>query len=359
MGKSKTIVGIHYDLGHDKLVYQSQKFLKILEHNKIETRLLYAGDRSFWERVRDCDLVIYQWGHHDYYRQIGRSILPVIESQLNIRCFPNLVSSWLYDDKIREYYFLKELNFPMIESWIFYDEKCALGFAKNARYPLVFKLRSGAGSNMVLLLKNKIHAKQYVKLMFRKGVHYNKNLPGTLAKIIRSEGAFRYFRKKIGKLKHAIKEKNIYFKEDWYIHRNYIMFQKFLPGNSYDTRVVVIGNHACAFQRFNRPNDFRASGSSCYSLDPQGIDLRFIEIAFEISKHAGFDSMAYDFLYDETKQPAIAEISYIFGSRSGSKANQCPGYWDDNLDWHNGRPDVAFFILKHLLNEPNLKNPEG
>lgn len=351
------IVGVHRNLGHDQFLPSAQKLLEILKHNKIETRLLYAGDSSFWDSVRECDLVIFQWGHHDYYRQIARAILPVVETQLKIRCFPNLVSSWLFDDKIREYYFFKALNLPMIESWIFYDEKSAFEFVEKASFPLVFKIKSGAGSQMVTLLTNQKQAQKYIRQMFRKGIPCNKVMPGTLLQTIKTDGLNHFIRKRIGKLRKRVQSGNFHFQEDWATHRNYILFQRFLPQNQYDTRVVVIGRNAFAFQRFNRPNDFRASGGGTYSLDPRRIDTRFIKIALDISKQLGFDTMAYDFLYDENKNPAIAEISYTFGSRHGSKINHCPGYWDEELNFHNENPDVALFTLKHLLGEPNLSAP--
>ena len=351
------IVGIHYDLEYDKFTYETQKFLDILKYNKIETRFLYAGEPNFWQNVKDCNLVIFRWGHHDYYRQIARSVLPVIESQLQIRCFPNLFSSWLYDDKIREYYCFEQLNLPMIQSWIFYDEKGAVDFLKNAKFPLVFKLRGGAGSQMVTLLKTEAQAKKLVKIIFRKGIHNYKILPGTLLKTIQNDGINHFIRKRLGKFKKKIKSGNIYFQRDWIVQRNYTLFQKFLKRNEYDTRVVVIGRNAFAFQRFNRSNDFRASGSDSFSLDPNRIDRQFIKIAFEISKRMGFDTMAYDFLYDDDNKPAIAEVSYTFGSKSGSKVDQCPGYWDEELNFHYEQPNVALFTLRHLLNEPNLSLP--
>lgn len=44
-------------------------------------------------------------------------------------------------------------------------------------------------------------------------------------------------------------------------HKGYIYFQDFIPNNNYDTRVKVIGNRCAALRRYNRKNDFRASGS--------------------------------------------------------------------------------------------------
>src|SRR6185503_17089802 len=46
----------------------------------------------------------------------------------------------------------------------------------------------------------------------------------------------------------------------------YILLQEFLSNNKFDTRVTVIGNRAFAYRRFNRPNDFRASGSGNFDV---------------------------------------------------------------------------------------------
>lgn len=352
------LVGIHPDMKHGGLGHDSQALLDILKYNDIKTALIYAGSSSFWDEVAKCDLFIFQWTHHDYYRQIARSILPVIENHLRIRCFPNLQSSWLYDDKIRQYYVLKAHGFPIIESWVFYDRTNALTFLREAaHYPLVFKLRSGAGSRMIRLLENEACARRYVTRMFRDGVSYKKGLPGELWDQLRQKGVLATMRKKLGGLKHRILENVPHYDEDWFTHKNYVLVQRFLPNNAHDTRVVIIGNHAFAFVRYNRPEDFRASGSNRCEFDPKTIDLKFVEMAFQVSKRFRFDSMAYDFLYDQRGRPAIAEMSYVFGSITGSKVVYCPGYWDDKMAWHEKRTEVPYCILSHLLNKADLKNP--
>ena len=76
-----------------------------------------------------------------------------------------------------------------------------------------------------------------------------------------------------------------------------------------------------------------------------------------VSIVARFDVMAYDFLYDADNQPAISEISYTFGAAHGSKISECPGYWDDQLTWHNQLIDSAYFILSQIINTSSLKQP--
>lgn len=350
------LVGLHPNLKHGRLGMDSKKFQDILDFNKIDNRILYSGNENFWDEVSKCDFFIFQWTQRDYFRQIARSILPIIENQLKIKCFPSNLSSWIYDDKIREYYILKLHNFPVIQSWIFYDVDNALEFIDKVEYPLVFKLRSGAGSQMVRLVRNKSAAKKYVRLMFNRGARYNIGLPGKHLDELKHNGPFKLARKQLGKLKLRITDKEFFFNENWYIHKNYLYLQKFLPNNSYDTRVVIIGNQAFSIQRRNFFNDFRASGTNNHVYDPQKIDLRFVEIAFQVSKVFGFNVMAYDFLYDENNEPAIAEISYVFGSSlGGSRISNCPGFWDKKMTWHPGKTDVAHCILASFLGKPDLK----
>jgi glutathione synthase/RimK-type ligase-like ATP-grasp enzyme len=132
------------------------------------------------------------------------------------------------------------------------------------------------------------------------------------------------------------------------------LFQKFLPNNLFDTRVSIIGERAFAFRRFNRKNDFRASGSGLIDYDKSGIDRRSIEIAFTISNKLRFQSMAYDFLLNEKKELEICEISYTYVDKA---VYDCPGFWDKNLDWHEGHFWPQYCQLVDALKLPNLKQP--
>jgi glutathione synthase/RimK-type ligase-like ATP-grasp enzyme len=298
------LVGLHTNLNRGQLGLDSKRFQDILNYNKIDNLILYAGDQTFWDRIVECDFFIFQWTQRDYYRQIAQTILPIIENQLKIKCFPNHLSSWIYDDKIRQYFLLKLHGFPAIKSWIFYDIDQALNFINRAEFPLVFKLRSGAGSIMVKLLKDKKAAKNFARLMFQDGVNYDHGLPGRYFDYIKRKETLRLLRIKLGQLRREVSEGRKYFDEDWFLHKNYLFLQEYMPDNQYDTRVVIIGKQAFAFQRRNFANDFRASGSGENIYEPRHIDLKFVEVAFQVSKHFGFNSMAYDFLYDKDKKPA-------------------------------------------------------
>ncbi|PLX78343.1 MAG: hypothetical protein C0616_14725, partial [Desulfuromonas sp.] len=118
----------------------------------------------------------------------------------------------------------------------------------------------------------------------------------------------------------------------WLTHKGYALFQEFLEGNPYDTRVTVIGERAFGFRRFNRPNDFRASGSGKIDYTPDEIAPEFIRLAFDTARRLRSQSCAIDGLW-RGSQPVVGEVTYTYTSWA---VHECPGYWDENLDWHAG-----------------------
>ena len=345
------LVGIHKDQ-YCKFCKFLTRYEIILDYNGINHIRLDASESDFWKKVSKLDLFIFRWAHFDWPKQLAHTILPIIENEMKIKCFPNQATCWHYDDKIREYYLLKQAGFPVVDSYIFWDKKKAIEWANNANYPVVFKLKGGASSQNVLLVNNRLKARKLIKKMFGSGINPDK---------------FTFF----GSTKW--KEFNLYKTihhcggnvlrkcrvEDispfWQRHKNYVLFQRFLPNNNYDTRVYIIGNRAVAVRRFNRKNDFRASGSGIKDKNHKKIDLNFIKIAFDISKKLQLQSMAYDFLYDENGDPAICEISYTFPDYA---FYEYPGYWDSNLNWHESHYWPQYFHLMDALNMPDLKQPE-
>lgn len=345
------LVGIHIDQ-YGKFCPFLQKYEDILDYNGIDHVRLDANDWDFWDKLKKLDLFIFRWSHTDWPKQLAHTIFPIIENEMKIKCFPNQATCWHYDDKIREYYLLKLGGFPIVESYIFWDKKKALRWSETTNYPVVFKLKGGAGSQNVLLVKKKSIAKKFIIKMFGSGINPNKfYFSGSTRR-----KDFNLF-KSIHHLGLNILKK--YRGEDiypfWQKHKNYVLFQKFLPNNNYDTRVTVIGNRAFGYRRFIRKNDFRASGSHNFDTNKKLIDERCVEVALKVSKTMGFQSMAYDFLFNEKNETEFTEISYTF---IDWMIQSCPGYWDSNLNWHEGHYWPQYFQLMDALEMPELKQPE-
>ncbi len=201
------------------------------------------------------------------------------------------------------------------------------------------------------MLKSRSKAKSLTRKIFKRGIHQEKI--GLINRLkVFNFSLYKYYRFYGIKIRDYLVGKD--YSKMWQVQKNYVLFQKYLPNNDYDTRVAVTGNRAFAFKRFNRPNDFRASGSNNWDIDQNSIDKEFIRIAFEVSKRLKFKSMAYDFIYDENHKPSIVEISYCYGDYP----EYSTGYWDTNMIWHPGRYWPQYFELVDLLQMPDLKQPE-
>lgn len=343
------LVGLYKFTYPEFQIRRNEIYKRILSHNNIPFIELDLNDPDFWEKLKTVDLFLFRWAHIDDHHQIAETILPIIDYELNINCFPNLYTCWHFDDKVKQYYLLKSYNFPTIESYIFWDKNEALKWAEKTQYPVVFKLKKGAGSSNVIMLKNFADTKKIVNQIFGKGIP---------ASGIKHKGKVKFrdfehfLRVKIDKL-FLNRLKNIE-PQTWQIAKNYALFQKFLPNNQFDTRVTTIGNKVFAFRRFVRENDFRASGSGNIDFNKDKIDLKMVELAQKISKKLNFQSMAYDFLYNENGEPEICEMSYTFVDWG---IHKCEGYWDENLNFHEGHFWPQFTQLKDLLNNNTLEQP--
>lgn len=340
---------------HNKIDEELEVYKKILRFNSIEIVDLEIDQNDFWEKVSSLDVFIYKFANVDDQKYLAYNIIPVIKKTYNIKCFPDLLSMWLYDEKIRQYYFLRSKYYPVVDSYIFYSKQKALQWIENrAEYPLIYKLSAGAGSMNVKLMKNKTDCKKMVNKMFGSGVkngefgfmNYFKTYNYNFRKIVKSS---------------LINVRNKYFQKfrnnNFSISKNYVYFQKFLKNNEYDIRVTTAGDKVHAFRRLNRQNDFRASGSDLWDINPDKIDKRILKIALEISIKFNFSAMAYDFLYDEKKNPVIVEMSYLYGG--AGYPDFMNGYWDKDLNWHEGRYWPQYFELMSLLNLPDFKMPDN
>ena len=316
---------------NNKLTTYSEKLLRILVGNNILHRLIDPNSPTLLSDLKECSHLLFHHSQGDTDIRIYETLYN-IATRYGIKCMPNYDSYWMYEDKIKEYYLLKINDFPIIDSWVFWNIEYADAYLDEATYPIVAKLPKGAASMNVVLVNSPEEGRTINRQVFTKGVKAGKLHSKTSLSSLRKAGMIKSTRKSLRSLlinAGFMKDKS-YFPE-WQIQKDAIMYQKYLPNNSFDQRITIIGNRGFGARRYVREHDFRASGSGNIDLDPKKIDLRCIEIAFSISKKYNFSTMGYDFIYDEDKKPYINEFGYCFAD---SVIHGCQGYWDDQGVWH-------------------------
>lgn len=332
----------------------SEKFREILERNSIPFRLIDPNSNSLLKDLKECSHLIFRHSQGDTDILLYEAVFNIAKNVFHIKCSPDYETFWPYENKVKEYYLLKSYEFPVVDSNIFWNYTPAFKFLKQAQFPIVAKLKKGAGSSNVVIINSLSDGKKIVEQVFKKGVKPGKLKSKTNLASLSKVGVFKFWYEQI---KSQLISLGILGERDeypeWQIQRDSILFQKYLPDNKFDTRVTIIGKRAFAFRRYVRSNDFRASGSGNFDLDPHNIDTKCLEIAFSISKKLNFETMAYDFIYDENKDPFICEISYCF---TDWIVKNCPGYWDESLNWHAGHNWPQYYQLVDFLQKNDLES---
>ena len=303
-----------------------KKWIEFIAQKGVEVLPVDMMRSDILNLVKECDGVMWHFHHSPLDKQVASKILPVIEEVLNIPVWPNYHTRWHFDEKIAQHYLLQALGVPSVKSWVFWNYEEAKKFIENdALFPLVFKLSVGAGAANVMKVDSQKEAFKLLEEMFCTGIFpYSVNEYAEKSNIrTKLDNTYKYL------------FRGIQFPLPGYyqVQKDYIYFQKFLPGNDNDVRITVIGDRAFGFIRYNRDGDFRASGSGKIDVDPANIPIEAVKVAHEVSRKNGFQSMAYDFLRDEKGEYLINEISYGYADWA---VYDCPGYWDCNLNWHEG-----------------------
>ncbi len=274
---------------------------------------------------------MWRFGYLSTEMAIAKRVLQGIEYGMRIPVFPNAQTAWHFEDKISQYYLLRAAQFPTPNTTILWNEEDALEFCETASYPIVVKLASGFQSRNVRLVTRRAEAVNLTRRLFKAGM-LSLDHPGSAARRLLG-ASFIPLKLLLGRSVPAD------------IQSGYLLAQEFLPDNEFDTRVTVIGKRAFAFRRFNRPGDFRASGSGRIDWDPARVDPEMIRLAFRLTAHLGTQSLAIDGL-KRGGVPVIAEISYTYASWA---VRDCPGHWRGGeqgmLEWVPGemRPEDAIF----------------
>jgi glutathione synthase/RimK-type ligase-like ATP-grasp enzyme len=324
----------------------SSIWINYCKTNQIPYKTVNCYESNIISQLEDCDILM--WHHHHTDAKdvlFAKGLLFALE-QAGKKVFPNFNTGWHFDDKVGQKYLLEAINAPMAEAWVFFEKKDALAWIEKTTFPKVFKLRGGAGSTNVKLISSKKQAQKMVKKTFGAGFRaYDKW----------NDLKEQYLRYKQGKLTGLALAKSIRrvfvstrFARTVGNQKGYIYFQEFIPNNDSDIRVITIGEKAFAIKRMTRPNDFRASGGGMIKFEKELIDERCIKIAFETSNKMNASCVAYDFVFDGNNNPLIVEINYGFAHEPYLN---CPGYWDKDLNWHEGKFNQVEWILEEIIRE--------
>ena len=338
------MIGIHNRPGSF-----SDRWIAYCREREVPFKIVNAYDSDIVSQLAECRGFMWHWHFGKHADQLFARQLALALQARGMQVFPDTHTAWHYDDKLGQKYLLEALNLPLAPVHVFYEMERALAWLDSASYPIVFKLRGGAGSRNVRLIKNVREAKSVVRRAFASGFPAFDTSARTRELIwrFRRDGGWKalsripywYLRGVLGDVPAEAKHLPI--------QKGYVYFQEFIPHNAFDQRFIVIGNRCLCIQRAVREGDFRASGSGQLSYTPALFPKPAIALAFRVAESLKSQSVAIDIMYDRDGRPLIGEVSY--GFPKGAFAESCPGYFDRNLGWNSDNVVPEKYIIEDFV----------
>lgn len=334
------MIGIHYTKNSF-----CERWIAYCETHRVPFKLVNCYNNDIIEQLHDCDALF--WHHQQgspkdivFAKQLLFSL-----QQSGKKVFPDFNTGWHFDDKVGQKYLLEALGIKeFVPTYVFYAKSEATEWAKHTTFPKVFKLRGGAGSQNVKLVRTKEEVFRIIRKAFGKGFS-PYDAWGSLKERVRKYrlGKMPLYEvlKGFARLVIPPPYARIMGRE-----RGYVYFQEFIPGNSFDIRIIVIDKKAFALKRFVRKDDFRASGSGSFKYEKEEFDTRCISLAFDYTQRLQAQCIAYDFVFDAKNNPKVIEVNYGFAP---SGYDDCPGYWDESLTWNEGKFDPYGWMIELIL----------
>lgn len=325
----------------------TDRWIDYFQSKGIAIRIVDCYRSDILEQLADCSGLMWHWTQYDFKAQLlARQLTCALEAS-GKKVFPNFRTCWHFDDKVGQKYLLEAVKAPLVKSYVFYDKKEASQWLDTISFPVVFKLKGGAGSINVQLVDSKRKAHNLITKAF------NKGFPKINRFSLLKDRFWHYKRDKnvsafLGILKGLAR---LFTPTDYEkssgLEKGYVYFQEYVPGNDCDIRVITIGNKAVAIKRMVRNGDFRASGSGTILYDPDQINPECIQIAFEVSSKLKAQCLAYDFIKSKSGFK-IVEISYAFSTKA---YDYCPGHWNSDLVWQNEPINLQHVMASNFVDE--------
>lgn len=280
---------------HCDYIYQPDNWYKrfefILKSKNIDYKLidlLRKDPDEELEDYEDGDFLIGRFGHLEFDKNRIKPIYKDLHEKFKGKIFPKYITYFYYDEKDKQIELFKKEKYPAPKN-VFLENNSEIKKIKEncIDFPAVMKKTFGASSSNVSLINS-------------------------LSDISTP-----------------------------------CIIEEFCPNNDGDIRINVIGNRVMGFKRFNKENDFRASGSGLIKYI-EDLPSDCCELAYKISKDNGFDSMAYDFVKNKNGEWVVLEMSYAY---MDTAVRDCEYYYDmlsgEKKDKMGIYPED--FILEDLL----------
>ena len=215
----------------------------------IDAEVIEPLQQGALDGIGSYDGFIWRYNFRLPWTDAAPRLMRSIEDDHGIPVWPERILRDIFENKIAQTYLLEAHDIPRPRTWIYWREEEALEALSTLPYPLVAKLSRGMKSDGVALVHSPAEARTLVKQMFSFGAQSLDLLRNRRARMF---GRYTPMLSAMRKGRIA-----------GHLEYGYVFLQEFLPGNTFDTRLVVQGDHVCGARRINRPGTFEPAEAGC------------------------------------------------------------------------------------------------
>lgn len=322
----------------------SDRWFELASESDVEAVRVDVYSPDVLKTIAGCDAFMWRYDPSAQRRLFAARLLYAIEFGLGLPVFPSLGSRWHFEDKIGQYYFLAAAGIPTPATTVCWTREQAITFCDDASYPFVLKLATGFAGSNVRLMRTREEALFHVDALFTHGIISLGYGPAPRARLLL---------RRLRAASELIRGRNPYGPTaDADLQYGYFLAQEFVPDNAFDIRVTIIGNRAFAVRRFNRPGDFRASGSHLVDRDPSQIGEDAIRLGFRVALASGAQTISVDILRSKTGL-VVGELGLAYPQLV---LREHPGHWvlqgqpdSGSLERVEGSRDPAYLVFADFV----------
>ena len=147
----------------------SDYWINYCKSKNVPYKLVDCYKSTIIDELQDVSGLMWHWTQNSYKDKLFAIQLTQSIERMGIKVFPNTNTAWHFDDKLGQKYLFEAMGFPAAKSYAFYDFETFKVWANSTFFPKVFKLRAGAGSFNVKLIRHIKEAIKLAKIAFSRG----------------------------------------------------------------------------------------------------------------------------------------------------------------------------------------------
>jgi glutathione synthase/RimK-type ligase-like ATP-grasp enzyme len=299
----------------------------------IQTRLMQAGvdvrvlgahevTPASYAGVRHA-AAVYASSQEPRYKQYLQAIVGNL-AQAGVQLYPAFEHMLAHEDKAYQAVRMARTQIGAPRSFVFGYKPHAYQFVQRANYPLIAKTPYGYGSRGVQIIRDAAHGRAYID-RHMEHIALDKGRP---------------------KIKRALQR---IFRPRPVL--GLIVFQDYIPNLSGDWKILIWGNQACGVQRYNRPNDFRASGSGRLAFSD--VPTPVLDFAYDAIAQLGLPWGSLDIGYDGEQSYLFEYQGLHFGLTTADKGRffyvrHAEGNWEKHMGRIQIEIEMANVILRDM-----------